>query len=170
MDETTKRLVDGLRQAMEAEVDGYHFYQMAARTTADPKGREIFEQLAREEVEHHNFLRAQYRSLSETGKVDAAAKLGPRKVLTGDHPIFSSDLKARAKSVNYEMSALSIGSHLELSAVRFYSDHAEKATDPAVKAFFSELADWEKGHYEALNRQLETLRGDHWDTMRFSPF
>jgi rubrerythrin len=170
MDATTKALTDGLLKAIGAEVDGYHFYMMAARTTTDPRGREVFEQLAREEVDHHNFLKAQYRAITETGRVDVSVKLGSRVNLTGTHPIFSPDLKERAKSVNYEMSALSIGSQLELSAVQFYSAEAAKAADPAVKRFYEELAVWEQGHYEALNRQLETLRGEHWDTMRFSPF
>lgn len=170
MDATRKALTDGLLKAIEAEVDGYHFYMMAARTTTDARGREVFEQLAREEVDHHNFLKAQYRSIAETGRVDASVKLGSRATLTGAHPIFSPDLKERAKSVNYEMSSLSIGCQLELSAVQFYSAEASKAADAAVKRFYEELAGWERGHYDALNRQLEALRGENWDTMRFSPF
>ena len=34
-----KRLTDGLKQAIQAEIDGYHFYMMAARSTSDDKGR-----------------------------------------------------------------------------------------------------------------------------------
>ncbi len=170
MDAAMKSMTDGLKQAIEAEIDGYHFYMMAAQSTADPKGREVFETLAREEVDHQHFLRAQYRSLVETGRVDAKAKLGPRLALTGSSPIFTNELKNRTKAPNYEMSALSIGSQLEISAVNFYSTEADKASDPAVKAFYRELAEWEQGHYQALNRQLETLRGEHWDSSGFSPF
>ena len=33
-----------------------------------------------------------------------------------------------------------------------------------------ELAAWEKGHYDALTRQLDLLRGEAWDRDAFSPF
>jgi len=170
MDAATERMAEGLKKAIEAEIDGYHFYMMAANHTDDEKGRDVFRQLAREEVEHANFLKAQYASVEQTGAADSDLKLGSRTELDGDHPIFSPELTARTKSPNYEMSALSIGAQLELQAIQFYKGEAEAATDETVTRFYQELAAWEKGHYDALTRQLESLRGDHWDAGGFSPF
>ena len=36
--------------------------------------------------------------------------------------------------------------------------------------FFTELAEWEAGHYEALLTQQESLKEDYWSASRFSPF
>jgi rubrerythrin len=67
-------LLQGLLEAMRAEHEGEHFYRMAARSTENPKGREVLSQLALEEREHASFLKAQYESILETGEVDGKTK------------------------------------------------------------------------------------------------
>ena len=169
MDEATERLAEGLKKAILAEYEGHHFYRMAASSTPDDKGRGIFEMLAREEMEHVRFLRAQYKSILETGQVDTTEKLGPTD-LVGTSPIFSDQIKSRVTEAHFEMTALSVGAQLELGAVGFYKGEAEASDDPTVKQFYTELAEWESGHYEALTRQLEELRGDYWSAGGFSPY
>jgi rubrerythrin len=170
MDPTTaKRLAEGLKTAIEAEQNGYAFYQMAARSTDDEKGRAVFEQLALEELDHARYLRLQYQSLVERGQLDFAASLGRKTDLSGDHPIFSARLLERAGSAHYELSALSIGAQLEMNAVHHYKAEAEASADPDVKRFFLELAGWETGHYEALSRELESVREAYWHQNGFAP-
>jgi len=166
----TKTLAEGLFRAIQAETDGQHFYLMAASSTADPKGREVFTLLAHEEEAHQNFLRAQHRSLVETGKADPLLKLPQQSELQGDSPIFSAELKRRIKDAHFEMSALSIGIQLELSAISHYQESARIATDPVVSAFFSQLSTWERGHHQALLRQQEALKQDYWAESGFAPF
>ena len=170
MDPHTERVAEGLKKAMQAEIEGQHFYQMAARSTPDARGREVFETLAREELDHFNFLKAQHQSLVETGRIDAKAKLGEQLKLDGPHPIFSEEIRKRIGSAHYEMTALSIGIQLELSAVNFYRAEAEAARDPQVKAFHERLAAWEKGHLSALQAQSEALKEDYWHESGFAPF
>lgn len=170
MNEAMKRIAEGLKAAIMAEGDGYHFYMMAAASTKDPQGIETFQQLAQEELGHVQFLRKQYEAISKNGAPDEKTKLGPRAPLKGDSPIFSAALKARAKQAHYEMSALSIGIQLELNAQKFYQDMANKSEDPTVRKFFLELVEWEAGHYQALLRQQDMLREDYWAEGGFSPF
>ena len=59
----TARVVAGLQRAMQAEVEGYYFYKMAAQSTSDPQGREVFEELADEGQQHFEFLRDQLAAL-----------------------------------------------------------------------------------------------------------
>lgn len=169
MSEAMKAILSGLEQAILAEVDGYHFYMMAAAGTSDEKGREVFTQLAKEEVDHANFLKAQRASLEASGRIDPDAKLTRRADLSGEHPIFSDSLLTRAKDAHFERSALSIGTQLEMNAIRFYKQQAEAADDPEVVKFFTELADWEVGHYNALNRELIYLRDERWEAGGFTP-
>jgi rubrerythrin len=166
---TAARLAEGLKKAIEAEQNGHSFYLMAARSTADEKGRAVFEQLALEELDHARFLRVQYQSLLEHGRFDASASLGRRTELSGDHPIFSARLRERAGTAHFELSALAIGAELEINAVRHYRAEAAAAPDADVRRFFEELAVWESGHYDALNRELISVREAYWDANGFAP-
>jgi len=170
MDEATKRITDGLFRAIQAEGDGQHFYMMAAGSVTDAKGKEVFEMLAREELQHQHFLKAQYKSFAEAGMPDTGIKLGQKADLSGESPIFSNELRARVHEAHFEMSALSIGIQLEMNAMKFYRDQADAASDPAVRTFYAELAEWESGHYHALLRQQENLKEDYWSAADFSPY
>jgi len=170
MSDKNSEVVEGLLQAIKAERDGHSFYLMAAAGTKDPKGKEIFEILANEELAHMHYLHAQYKSILATGHVDRSASLGPRADLGGMSPIFSDNLKSRVKGAHIEMSALSIGIQLEQDAIAFYNSQAQKTNDPEIKDFFSTLADWETGHYQALLNQQEELKQDYWSESGFAPF
>lgn len=170
MNDEVKRITDGLQKAIQAEQEGRHFYMMAARNTEDPKGKEVFQALADEELKHFHYLQRQYKSIMETGKVDPTAKLGRKTEWKGSHPIFSDAIKNRIGEAHYEMTALSIGEQLEMSAVNFYTAEAQINTDPAIKSFYMELAEWERGHLHALQAEAESLKEDYWNKGGFAPF
>jgi rubrerythrin len=169
---TKTRLAEGLRRAIEAEAYGRDFYLMAARSTSDPRGREVFERLAAEELEHQRFLSRHHASILERGAPDGAARLGPRSSLEGASPIFSDELRARIREAHFEMTALAIGVKLEEDAAIFYSREAEAtaALDERVSAFYRELAAWESEHHQALLRQQLALREEFWSAGGFAPF
>jgi len=169
-DENQSRVLHGLAKAMQAEREGHYFYKMAAGATEDSKGREVFTRLADEEIGHFEFLRAQHKSLTETGRVDAAARLGTPAELSGASPIFSQRLRERIKDAHYEMTALSVAAQLEQDAERHYRGEADAAADPAVKRFFLELADWEARHYAAIVAQQDELKEGYWAGSGFAPF
>jgi rubrerythrin len=170
MTEKVLSLADGLLTAMKAERDGNSFYMMAANSTSDPKGRQIFETLAKEELDHLQFLKQHYDSLIKTGKLSATAKLHGRLELSGESPLFSDNFRKRLTDAHYEMSALSIGLQLEHDAMLFYRAQSNQTTEPEAKAFFAELAEWETGHYRALLHQQEELKDDYWSEAGFSSF
>jgi len=170
MTDKASQLADGLLRAIKAERDGHSFYQMAGNSTEDARAKEMFSNLAAEELDHMHFLTEHYQSVLKTGKPSETAKLGARTELTGLSPIFSDGLKTRIKEAHIEMSALSIGIQLELDAMKFYRSQADANDDPTVKSFYMELADWESGHYQALTRQQEELKEDYWSAGGFSPF
>ncbi len=170
MSQDEKQLLEALRRAIAAEHEGYGFYLMAARSTQDEQGRTVFQALAEEELQHAAYLKAQYRSLAETGRVDAQVRLGRPHAVAADSPIFSPALRARIGDAHFEMSALGVGVHLEQSAIEFYRAQAQQAADPAVRGFFEELAEWERGHHEALLAQQRALQDDYWSHNGFAPF
>ena len=163
-------ILEGLKTAIQAEGDGHVFYLMAAKTTEDEKGREVFLTLAEEEQNHLAFLKAQYKSLKETGVIDPNATMGPQLTLSGDSPIFSDSLKERIGDAHFEMTSLSVGIQLEKNSIVFYREQAEIAEDAGVKDFYRRLVNWERGHYEALLAQQEALKEDYWNESGFAPF
>ena len=169
-DENQKHVLEGLMKAMQAEREGHYFYKMAASATEDPKGREVFGRLADEEIGHFEFLRAQYKSILETGKIDVGAKLGQASDLSGKSPIFSQRLRDRIKDAHYEMTALSVAAQLERDAESHYRGEAAATADPAVKGFFLELAAWEARHYAAITAQQDELKEGYWADSGFAPF
>lgn len=168
MDEKN-RILGALKEAMQAEVDGHNFYRMAADSTRDEMGKEAFKSLANDEVEHYTFLKAQYTAFENEGKPDLTIKLG-KPSESSESPMFTEDFKNRIKEAHYEMTALSVGVQLELSAIKFYKDQAEKANDQTVKNFFTELADWETTHHRRLLKQQQELKEDYWQDGHFAPF
>ena len=170
MGKSRTQLLEALRQAIAAEYEGYGFYLMAARSTDDEQGRTVFQALADDELQHAAYLKAQHRSLAETGRVDAQVQLGRPRAVAAGSPIFSAALRERIGDAHFEMSALGVGVHLEQSSIEFYRAQARQAADPAVRQFFEELAEWERGHHEALLTQQRSLQDDYWSRNGFAPF
>jgi rubrerythrin len=164
------KLLRALEQAIQAEIEGFHFYSMAAASTEDPKGKEMFTQLAEEEVQHTEFLRAQHKALESTGRVDTLIAIVGEPGFTAGTPFFTAAFHDRVAKARFEMTALSIGAQLEADAVRFYTEQSDQAEAPEVAALFRELARWEQGHHDALVAQMRELEQEYWAANRFAPF
>ncbi len=165
----SERIIAGIKEAMLAERQGIEFYTVAARTTADEKGKEVFLMLAAEEGRHLDYLRSLYRDVATTGMagyydIDSGAELG------GNSPIFSDELRHRLADAHWEMTALSVGLHLELASIERYRTMARQAEQPELRRFFESMARWEEGHAGALERQSRSLREDYWNQAGFAPF
>jgi rubrerythrin len=170
MDEPMKAMVEGLRQALLAERTGHEFYKMAAKNTKDPTARATFQQLAKEEKEHFEYLAAHYRSLLENGASAPEVDLPTAERFTPDHAIFSPALKARLRQAHFEMSALAIAAQLELNSILHYQRQAEQATIPQLRRLYQALLAWETSHYEALHREQQALEDDYFAAAGFTPF
>jgi len=169
MNKQTEKVLDGLKTAMEAELTGHQFYKAASKNTKDPKGKETFSRMADEEMGHFNYLRHQYQSILKTGEYDFTKKFlkGPKK--GGSSPIFSKEIQNRIKTSHFEVSALTIGMKLEMEAAGFYRKCAAKAATPAAKNFYTELAEWEQGHYDSFKNQLDLLKEEYFAANHFVP-
>jgi len=163
------RLLPLLEGALRAERDGFQFYTLAAERSEDAGARDLFSHLAVEEQKHFDALQREYRSILTGSGWDPSVLLGERWRPTSAGGIFSEDFRRRIEGKHLEMSALSIGILLERNAEAFYREAADNETDPTVRGFLGELADWESGHYEMLVREDADLREAYWSENRFSP-
>ena len=169
MNKQTEKVLDGLKTAMEAELTGHQFYKAASKRTKDPKGKETFSRMADEELGHFNYLRHQYQSILKTGAYDFTKKLLKSHKRSAPGPIFSKEIRNRIKTSHFEVSALTIGMKLEMEAAGFYRKCAARAKTPAAKKFYSELAEWEQGHYQSFKNQLDLLKEEYFAANNFVP-
>jgi len=158
-----------LKEAILTEQTGVQFYTVAAANTTDDRGREVFQQLAREESEHLQWLRRQYDHLV-AGTSWEEMKPETHVDLSGPSPIFSDGLRSRIGEAHWEMTALSVGLALEEATIIRYRKLAQVAERPEVRRFFEELTKWEESHAEALSRQSNLLKESYWREARFAPF
>jgi len=161
-----------LKDAIKVESDSYHFYKTASEKTQDPKGREMFESLASDEIQHTEALKKQYRLYKQEGKFVWQEKELEKKSAfdpSSESPIFSEDFKERISDNHFEMTALSIGVMLEQNSIDFYRKSAEKSEDPQAKKLFLYLANWEGEHLRALIAQQNYLKEEYWTEARFFP-
>ena len=169
MTDKLQTILDALKKAILAEMEGMHFYKNAAAGTSDFQAKDIFSRLEEEEQKHVYFLTRHYKALSTTGMPDIHLLLDQKPAVESGSPIFSEALRGRIKDAHFEMSALSIAVQLEKNGMEFYRSQAGLTEVPEIKKLFNFLADWETEHYRALNSQLEAVREEYWNKNFFSP-
>ena len=168
--QSAQEILEILKKAYQIEVDGFNFYSMTAEKAAKAPVKELFQKLADDEVQHQNFLKGIGKKYRTEGEA-AFAVAKPDWSLSGltDH-VFTEKFKSQAKGAAFEMGALSVGLTLETNAMAHFNRAAETADSKEIGDFYRYLAEWEKGHYDALNALLQGIRSDFWGEGGFSPF
>lgn len=159
-----------LRKAYQIEVDGYTFYSMAADRAAKPAVQELFDKLARDEVEHKAYLRDVMKTYEQRGTAAFSIDRRNPEMQAFTATVFTDEFKKQAEGADFEIGVLSIGMQLETNAIGHFTRAAKAADEGEVRDFYTFLADWEKQHLEALQSLYNAVRQDFWSEGRFSPF
>ena len=170
MPEARDEIREILKKAYQIEVDGYTFYSMTAERASKPAVQDLFDKLARDEVQHKAYLQSVIGSYEEKG---LAAFHMPRRdpdLKAFTDTIFTDEFKKQAQGADFELGALSIGMTLETNAIKYFSGAAQNTSEKEVREFYQFLADWEQEHLEALQMLYNGVRQDFWSEGRFAPF
>ncbi len=159
-----------LRKAYQIEVDGYTFYSMAAEQSKKAAVQELFDKLARDEVQHKAYLRQVMGSYEEKGVEAFAIQHRAPDLKAFTETIFTERFKQQAQGADFELGVLSVGMTLETNAIRYFGAAASNASENEVREFYEFLADWERQHLDALHVLYNGVREDFWAEGRFSPF
>ncbi len=168
-------IIEKLSIALKTEAEGHAFYKHAAEVTTDEVGRDVFNHLASEELEHMNVIAAIAESLREGRgwmSYQEAVKAGLDIRNQRGLPLFpeENELIERLKSGKTDSDAVKIAIESEERAVRFYSDMLGEARTPQEKVFITRLLDMEKAHLKVLRWEYESLmQNGFWcDFMEYS--
>lgn len=165
----TSDLLKALKLAYEAEKEGLRSYLKFAKQTKVSSGKNMFVQLASDEVDHMELIENMISNLSEGQTVEKV------EVPKGRLSAFMPDQKDTSlqpveKGEIGDQEALKIALSHEQKAIDFYNSEAAKDYSQEVKDFFKKLASVEEKHYQIINAELDFINEDgFWfDTMEFS--
>ena len=146
--------IEAIKIAMDAEMEAHNYYSQSAQTTANPKGKDMFNQLSAFELSHYNNLKSLFDSLNEgTGWIQYAGTQfldNPKSMEGGNFP-------AKEEMKDDELSILSKAIEDEKKASAYYKKLADETDDPSGKAMFKKLAEEENLHTKILNDQWYSL-------------
>jgi len=163
-------LKEAFQTAITGEIEGRELYKAAADKTSDKKARESFQMLADEEQKHLDTLVKLAREYDEGKDVEIPDLPRPTSFQDAESPIFSKEFKQTVADKHFEMATLSIGIKLELESEKFYRQMAKEAGVPKLEGLFNHLADWERGHYNYLNKQIGFFQSYYTNKYSFFRF
>lgn len=170
-----------LRTAIATEWEGYAFYRTLAKRTESDLGRQMFERLAQDEVEHVRVLEEvscaykdgcvimDYEEALEhiDCEVDFDA-IDEEASCTETAPVFKRGVD-RAEAAN-DIDALRIAVESERAAIEHYAEAAQSAEAEDVRSFFEHLVEIEEGHERLLQAEYDyyAANGFYFDMREFS--
>jgi len=159
MTDTREAHVEALQVALDTEKKGYRFYKIAAKSSKDPKGQEVFEHLAKDEIEHMGVIATVFESLTKDEPwmtyEEAVEKYGQ----TPKEKIIFPDVPEEAQEDFNDLKALEEALEFEKKAVQFYTQQAEEAGDEKARTFYQSLIEIEAGHVLIIQAELDSLMG-----------
>ena len=146
--------LDAIKRAIDAEMKAHTYYSQSALKTTNPKGKDMFRQLAALELNHYNNLKALHDSLHKGNGWTAYAGTDFSDVPPAPEGTDASREEALKDDV---LSILGKAIEDEKKASAYYTKLANETTDPAGKELFTKLAEEEKIHTKILNDQWYSL-------------
>ncbi len=143
--------IKAIKVAMEAEKEAHQAYAKAAKMTKNPKGKDMFQQLAEFEMNHFRKLKDLLKSLEEKGEwiLYEGTSLQQKKI-----PLKTEKPKGEDLS---DLEALKMAIREEQKAQNYYRSLSELTKDPRGKDMYKRLAKEEALHEKLLNDQYYSL-------------
>lgn len=151
-------LQDVLAQALKLERDGEAFYNKMASRVEDAEGKEMFQRLASDEVDHYKYIQRQYEALQAGEGWSTIPEMDLVESIDAVSLVFPPDEKIPAAlSENPdEEEALLFGLGIEDKSFKLYYNSAERADDADAEKLFLQLAAAEQRHFEVLMQRYES--------------
>ena len=164
----TPEIMQAIKTAIQMEEEGHAFYMKAAAETQNEMGKKMFQQLAKDELEHKQTFSAMFDKVADpaTWRKLVASTRGIKEL-----PAFRelSKEQKRSKGMADDANVLRIGMDTEDKSIKHYQKAAKETKDPQAKTIFTNIAQQEEYHYNLLQAELDSLTGTgFWfDTAEF---
>ncbi len=146
--------MDVIKFAMQMELDGFKFYEQAAKAAPTKELKEIFNYLAEEENRHFKFFHSMSKgNAGEARKSLVSPSLGKSKNIF----VEMIEQNAQTEFSDEVRQAWREAREIEEKAVAMYSAEAEKESDPTRKGLLQEIAEEERRHVYLIENVLNFL-------------
>ena len=164
-----KKLLSALKLAYEAEKQGLKTYLKYAKETNVGAGKNMFIQLALDEVDHMELIEKFSADIAD-GKPFYKLDVPLSRIEKFQPDIDSATFSKLDAATLSDEEALKVALEHEKNAENMYEKLAEDETNPEVKAFFEDMAKVEEKHYQIILAELNFMRseGFWFDTTEFS--
>ncbi len=161
-----KKELEIIKQAIINEVEGYEFYNLAAKGATSKESEQAFKELAQEELKHAEYLKELFSKINNEEKdfFDLAWVVDPPSP-----KIFDWE-KINVKPGSLTMSIFSIGMDMEKASVEFYENAKKNTEYEAAAKLYDILIGWEKVHLDQFMKEYYKSRDDWWNQQSFAPF
>lgn len=146
-----KGIEEAIALAIEREIEARDFYIRQAARMENPKFKELYEQLAGEEVKHRSYLE-EYRDKKELPTISTEVPSGQ-----SFSPEFDPARTKVGEITLGDAGILLAAMRHERKSEDFYSELAKRAEDENQRSFFEMLSRYERSHYELIDSYLEDV-------------
>ena len=154
-----KKTIDGLKTAIQMEIDGKKYYLKASQASGNQLGKKLLESLAAEEDIHRQKFEEIYNTIRkkkawpQTGfQPDKGRRL--RTIFAQASEKIGANVKARAS----ELDAVQTAMDMENKTYDFYKVQSKTAAYDAQRDFYETVAAEERQHYLVLLDYYEYLQ------------
>lgn len=170
MEDSKDIILNILEEAIQLEMDGYTYYQKAAKESTDPFSKNLLTRLAEDEAEHRNIFLNYRDTINSKGSTkDVADKYinslrdKSLKIFPSDPLVIKSEINRSDKNINL----LNVAIEKEDKSIELYSDAQKDIADKEVKRFLNVMVNIEKQHKNILTDYMRFLKEPDagWDDM-----
>ena len=151
-----EKTLEGLKVALQIEVEGKDFYTRASQESSNELGKKLLATLASEEDYHRQVFASIYESIrSNKGwpKIDFRADGG-----SGLRTVFSRSLTPNVTTSKSELEAVVTARAMETRTYDYYQSQKKRATSAPERDFYERLAAQEQEHNLVLADYFEYMQ------------
>ena len=138
--------------AIKMETDAVKFYSEAAKRTAYPAGRKMFETIAEDEKRHLETVRKLIEGLDIHME-----DVHPLKKIKTVFEEMKNDMMDKVAATSDELEAFKIAMQMEKEGLDFYAKLADEAETEKEKVLFNKLMNEEQQHYNIFAHTYDFL-------------
>ena len=153
------KTLEGLRVAVQMEIDGKEFYLKASRASSNDMGRKLLESLAVEEDLHRQKFEQIYQALQQKKSwpsIEPASGFSQHlKTLFARQ---AEEIGTSITALSTEIEAVETAMDMENKSYDFYKSQSKTATYTVEKDFYDEVAAEETVHHSLLRDYYDYLK------------
>ena len=135
--------------AIQTEIKARDFYTGVAEKVTIPKVKKIVSKIAKDEAGHVSVLSRQFSKVFSKDYTPVENEPDPKV----------KALESEVLTVDASLEIVSIAIGMEDEAIEFYSEQAERSSDPEEQKMLIKLARFELGHKKKMQSQMQRLKG-----------